>query len=129
MLKTKTGGCLIAVAGFLFALAAFAFAFAQSVSLSILNASVVTDRRTNQRVLSIELPKESARAFGELTRNNVGRKTELRLDGKVLSAPVIREPILGGKLQIAGDEPVIDFEEIAKRLRSGGLVEVVIVPQ
>jgi preprotein translocase subunit SecD len=123
----KTGGRITAIAGFLFALTTLVFA--QTVSLSIVDASAVTDSRTNQRVLSIELTKESARAFGELTRNNVGRKTELRLDGKVLSAPVIREPILGGKLQIAGDEPVMDFEEIAKRLRSGGLVEVVIIPQ
>jgi preprotein translocase subunit SecD len=123
----KAGGRLIAVAGFLFAL--LAFALGQSVTLQVVNASATFDARTNQPVISIELAKGSARDFWVLTRDNVGRKAELRVDGRVLSAPVIREPIAGGKLQIAGDGTFADFDEIAKHLRSGGLIEVVIVSQ
>ncbi|HRF08004.1 MAG TPA: hypothetical protein PL193_05070 [Xanthobacteraceae bacterium] len=123
----KTGGRFLAAAGFLFVLAASVLA--QSASLKVVGAKVETDRRIGQPVLAIVIAKESSVVLAQLTRDNIGRKVELRVDGKVLSAPVIREPILGTELQISGNGTAADFDAIAKRLLSGGVVEVVVVPQ
>lgn len=123
----KTGGRLLAAAGFLFALVVQVLA--QSASLTVVAAKVETDKLTSQPVLAIRIAKESSVVLAQLTRDHIGRKVELRVDGKVLSAPVIREPILGTELQISGDGTAADFEAIAKRLLAGGVVEVVVVPQ
>lgn len=101
---------------------------AQSASLNVVSAKVETDRRLGQPVLAIVIAKESPVVLAQLTRDNIDRKVELRVDGKVLSAPVIREPILGTELQISGNGTAADFDAIAKRLLSGGVVEVVVVP-
>jgi len=123
----KTGGRFLAAAGFLFVLVASVLA--QSASLKVVGAKVETDRRIGQPVLAIVIAKESSVVLAQLTRDNIGRKVELRVDGKVLSAPVIREPILGTELQISGNGTAADFDAIAKRLLSGGVVEVVVIPQ
>lgn len=123
----KTGGRLLAAAGFLFVLALQVIA--QSASLKVVSANVEIDKRINQPVLAIVIAKESSVVLAQLTRDNIGRKVELRVDGTVLSAPVIREPILGTELQISGNGTEAEFRTIAKRLLSGGVVEVVVVPQ
>lgn len=125
-MKTGTGGRILAAAGFLFVLVVQVFA--QSASLTVVAAKVEADKLTSQPVLAIRIAKESSVVLARLTRGNIGRKVELRVDGKVLSAPVIREPILGTELQISGDGTAADFDAIAKRLLSGGVVEVVVVP-
>lgn len=124
----KSGGRAFAFAVFLSVLFAGA-AFAQNVSLSVVRASAETDTRTAQPVLSIEISEDSSRAMAQLTRDNVGRAVELRVDGEVLSKPVIREPITGTKLQISGNGTAADFQRLAKRLNAGGRIEAVIVPQ
>jgi preprotein translocase subunit SecD len=126
-MNMKTGGRFIAAAVFVFALAIHALA--QSASLSVVSASVETDKRSGQPVLAIEISKESSEKLAALTRDHVGRRMELRVDGKVLSAPVIREPILGTKFQISGNGTAADFDAIVKNLKSGDLIEVAIVPQ
>jgi preprotein translocase subunit SecD len=125
-MKTGTGGRILAAAGFLFVLVVQVFA--QSAALTVVAAKVERDKLTSQPVLAIRIAKESSVVLAALTRGNIGRKVELRVDGKVLSAPVIREPILGTELQISGDGTAADFDAIAKRLLSGGVVEVVVVP-
>ncbi len=40
--------------------------------------------------------------FAEFTANNVGRTVEVRIDGKVVMRPIIREPIKGGSVQVSG---------------------------
>ncbi|MGE0339127.1 MAG: hypothetical protein AB7O79_04535 [Xanthobacteraceae bacterium] len=128
----KAGGRFLAAAGFLFVLAASIIAQGaslQSAYLKVVSAKAETDRRIGQPVLAIVIAKESSVVLAQLTRDNIGRKVELRVDGKVLSAPVIREPILGTELQISGNGTAADFDAIAKRLLSGGVVEVVVVPE
>ena len=62
-----------------------------------------------------------ARAFGEVTQQNVGRPFAIVLDNKVISAPVIREPILGGSGQITGNFTVQSANDLAILLRAGAL--------
>ncbi|MCL2369076.1 MAG: protein translocase subunit SecD [Alphaproteobacteria bacterium] len=62
-----------------------------------------------------------ARRFARLTTENVGVRFAIVLDGMVLSAPVIREPIPGGRGQISGNFTVQSANDLAVLLRSGAL--------
>jgi protein-export membrane protein SecD len=62
-----------------------------------------------------------ARRFGRATQANVGRPFAIVLDKKVISAPVIREPILGGSGQISGNFTVAEANDLSVLLRSGAL--------
>jgi preprotein translocase subunit SecD len=62
---------------------------------------------------------ESARLFAEFTAKNVGRKMEVRIDGKTVMAPVIREPILGGSGQVTSDWTLRETQDTADRLSAG----------
>ncbi len=71
--------------------------------------------------ISLSLNADGTKIFGQLTQNNVGRQLAIVLDGEVLSAPNIREPILSGSAEISG---LFTFEEanlLALSLRSGSL--------
>lgn len=79
------------------------------------------DQRTNEPVVTFRFNASGARRFGKVTTDNVGRPFAIVLDGKVISAPVIREPILGGTGQISGNFTVADANNLAILLRSGAL--------
>jgi preprotein translocase subunit SecD len=96
--------------------------------LQIEKATPGLDERTREPVVSILLTARSGRMFAELTTKSVGRKTELRIDGKVVASPIIREPIKGGSLQISGNMTIADAKELADRLNSGAAnIEVEVV--
>jgi preprotein translocase subunit SecD len=79
------------------------------------------DSRTNEPVINFRFNQIGARKFANFTKDNVGRPFAIVLDGKVLSAPVIREPILGGSGQISGSFTVESSNRLAVQLRSGSL--------
>ncbi|MEO5373834.1 MAG: protein translocase subunit SecD [Alphaproteobacteria bacterium] len=62
-----------------------------------------------------------ARKFGKVTQDNVGKNLAIVLDGKVISAPVVREPILGGNGVISGSFTVQQASDLALLLRAGAL--------
>ena len=62
-----------------------------------------------------------ARRFAEITTQNVGRPFAIVLDGRILSAPVIREPITGGAGQISGRFSVAEAGVLSALLRAGAL--------
>ena len=62
-----------------------------------------------------------ARKFGQVTQENVGRPFAIVFDGKVISAPVIQTPILGGSGQITGNFTVESANNLAILLRAGAL--------
>ncbi|HUC66885.1 MAG TPA: protein translocase subunit SecD [Stellaceae bacterium] len=64
---------------------------------------------------------EGARRFGDATKNNVGRRFAIVLDNAVISAPVIREPILGGQGIITGSFTTESASDLALELRAGAL--------
>ena len=74
-----------------------------------------------QPVVSFRFDAVGARRFGDTTRRNVGRPFAIVLDGKVISAPVIREPILGGSGIISGNFTVQSARDLALLLRAGAL--------
>jgi preprotein translocase subunit SecD len=101
-----------------------AAAAAEPVLFDIAQAEVAYDQRSGEPVVSFRFTPDSARKFGELTQRNVGHVIELRVDGKVLSRPVIREPILQGVGQISSHFSVQDAQDLAARLASGTKLEI-----
>jgi SecD/SecF fusion protein len=79
------------------------------------------DPRTNQPIVSFRFDSIGTRQFAEITRDNVGHPFAIVLDGKVLSAPVINEPITGGSGQISGSFTVEDTVVLSALLRAGAL--------
>ncbi len=79
------------------------------------------DARTNEPVVSFRFNARGGKKFGDVTTKNVNRPFAIVLDDKVISAPVIREPILGGTGQISGNFSVQEAQELALLLRAGAL--------
>ena len=99
--------------------ASTAVAAAEPLSIEIARAQVGFDPRTNEPVISFRMSEASKRVFADFTTKNVGRKVEIRVDGRALMAPVIREPILGGMGQIAAGLKLDEAKALADRLSSG----------
>lgn len=75
----------------------------------------------NRPVVSLRFDSTGGRKFGKLTTENVGRRFAIVLDGEVISAPVIREPIPGGTGIISGRFTVQSANDLALLLRAGAL--------
>ncbi len=75
----------------------------------------------NEPVVSFRFDNAGARTFGRITQENVNKLFAIVLDDKVISAPNIREPILGGSGVISGSFTVESANELAVLLRSGAL--------
>jgi preprotein translocase subunit SecD len=85
------------------------------------DAQASFDQRTSEPVVNFKFNTTGARKFGTATQENVGRPFAIILDNEVISAPVIREPILGGSGQISGRFTVEDTTKLAILLRAGAL--------
>jgi protein-export membrane protein SecD len=81
----------------------------------------------NQPVVAFRFDSAGARRFADATRANVGKPFAIVLDGKVISAPVIREPIVGGSGIISGGFTVQETQDLALLLRAGALPAPLIV--
>ena len=79
------------------------------------------DQRSSEPIVSFRFNSSGARKFAEATQQNVGKPFAIVLDNKVISAPVIREPILGGSGQISGNFTVETANNLAILLRGGAL--------
>jgi preprotein translocase subunit SecD len=79
------------------------------------------DQRSSEPVVNFRFNSTGARKFAEATQQNVGKPFAIVLDNKVISAPVIREPILGGSGQISGHFTVQSANDLAILLRAGAL--------
>tara|TARA_R110000787_G_scaffold86057_9_gene183357 strand:- start:56816 stop:58432 length:1617 start_codon:yes stop_codon:yes gene_type:complete len=71
--------------------------------------------------VNIRFDAKGSRDFSEATTENVGRPFAIVLDDKVISAPVIREPILGGSARISGNFTVQSANDLSLVLRAGAL--------
>ncbi len=77
--------------------------------------------QNNEPVVSFKFDSVGGKKFGDATRENVGKPFAIVLDSKVISAPVIREPILGGSGIISGSFTVQSASDLALLLRAGAL--------
>ena len=88
---------------------------------SLVDAQASFDQRTNEPVVSFRFDSKGAQRFGQATQQNVGKLFAIILDDQVISAPQIREPILGGTGQISGNFSVQGANDLAVLLRAGAL--------
>ena len=77
--------------------------------------------QNNMPVVTTAFDASGTRRFAKLTTEHVGERFAIVLDGKVLSAPTIREPIPGGRGQISGGFTLQGAKDLAVLLRSGAL--------
>ncbi|MET0249812.1 MAG: protein translocase subunit SecD [Sphingobium sp.] len=85
------------------------------------DAQQTYDQQSNQPNVTIRFNGSGGRKFGQVTSQNVNRPFAIILDGRVLSAPNINEPILGGSATISGNFTVESANQLAIALRSGKL--------
>jgi len=88
---------------------------------NLTDAQPSLDQRTNEWTVSFRFDNQGAQRFGQATQQNVGRLFAIVLDNQVVSAPQIREPILGGQGQISGNFNVQSASDLAVLLRAGAL--------
>ncbi len=79
------------------------------------------DGRTGEWVVNFTFDATGTRRFADVTRANVGRPFAIVLDDRVVTAPVIREPITGGRGQISGSFNAQSANDLAVLLRAGAL--------
>ncbi|MGB1213989.1 MAG: protein translocase subunit SecD [Pikeienuella sp.] len=79
------------------------------------------DGQTGEAVVNFRFNGSGARKFARATSENVGTPFAVVLDGEVITAPVIREPILGGSGQISGSFTTETAQRLAVLLRAGAL--------
>jgi len=85
------------------------------------DAKLGFDSVTGEPVVTFAFDGVGARQFAEITKNNVGRPFAIMLDEKVLTAPVIQQPILGGSGQISGSFTSQSASDLSALLRAGAL--------
>lgn len=88
-----------------------------------------SSRGFGEPYVSLTLNSKGAQIFANVTATNVGKRLAIVLDGKVVSAPVIREAIPSGQAQISGNFTVEQANDLALILRSGALPAPVIVEE
>ena len=93
----------------------------------IMSGQALTDAKvqpgsiTEGMAVDFVLDARGAKAFGDATTQGVGKNLAIILDGYVQSAPVIREPITGGRGQITGRFDLPEAQDLANVLRNGAL--------
>jgi SecD/SecF fusion protein len=88
---------------------------------NLTSASAGQDSRRGEWVVNFALDRLGAKRFADVSTQHVGEPFAIVLDNKVISAPVIREPILGGQGQISGNFSVEGANDLAVLLRAGAL--------
>jgi len=88
---------------------------------NLVDAKPRMDTQNNETIVSFTLDRVGAKKFGKATTENVGKQLAIILDGKIISAPSIREPIIGGSGQISGNFTFQSATDLALLLRSGAL--------
>ena len=87
----------------------------------LVDAQQSFDQQTGEPDVTFRFNLRGGQKFGRVTTENVGRPFAIVLDGKVISAPVIRSPITGGTGQITGNFTIDEASSLAILLRAGAL--------
>ncbi len=88
---------------------------------NLIDAQPNFNNQSNQPTVSFTLDRLGAQKFGRATTDNVGKRLAIVLDGKIVSAPSINEPITSGSGMISGNFTFQDATDLALLLRSGAL--------
>jgi preprotein translocase subunit SecD len=126
--KAGVSGLFSWCAAVIVAIFTIAAAIAQPLLLDVQSTGVAYDPGTGEPIVMFRFTPASARLFADFTRNNIGRRMTISVDGRVYTEPTIREPITGGAGQLMGGFSVREAKTLATRLTAGGAkVEVALV--
>ena len=84
-------------------------------------AVVNFDQTSGAPSVSLEFDREGSDIFAELTRNNIGRRLAINLDGVPISAPIVQTEITNGQAVISGGFTIDEARTLAQRLNAGAL--------
>lgn len=79
------------------------------------------DQNTREPMVGLQFDDTGSKLFAEITKNNIGKTVAIYLDGAPISAPVVREEIIGGIAQISGNFTPTEAKQLVGRLNSGAL--------
>jgi preprotein translocase subunit SecD len=103
-------------------------AVAEPLVIEVSDVAPILDERTKQPMIVFKMSPTSTKLFAELTTNNLGRKMDLRIEGKTVMSAVIREPILAGSVQVSGGLTLRETKDLADSIAAAkSKVEVEIV--
>ena len=88
---------------------------------NLIDAQPNFNNQSNEPTVSFTLDRLGAQKFGRTTTDNVGKRLAIVLDGKIVSAPSINEPITSGSGMISGNFSFQEATDLALLLRSGAL--------
>ncbi len=88
---------------------------------NLIDAQPSIQNQRNEPTVSFTLDRLGAQKFGRATTDNVGKRLAIVLDGKVISAPNINEPITSGNGMISGNFTFQEATDLSLLLRSGAL--------
>ena len=88
---------------------------------NLIDAQPNINNQNNEPTVSFTLDRLGAQKFGRTTTDNVGKRLAIVLDGEIVSAPNINEPITGGSGMISGNFSFQEATDLALLLRSGAL--------
>tara|TARA_Y100000590_G_scaffold221704_2_gene250948 strand:+ start:2603 stop:4156 length:1554 start_codon:yes stop_codon:yes gene_type:complete len=88
---------------------------------NLVDAKPTMNSQTNETVVTFSLDRVGAKKFAKATSTGVGKRLAIILDGSIISAPSVREPIIGGSGQISGNFTFQSATDLALLLRSGAL--------
>ena len=84
-------------------------------------AQLIFAQGTNEPTVSLQFNAEGTKRFAQITKDNVGKVVAIYLDGQVISAPVVREPITDGTAVISGSFTPEEARALVSSLNSGAL--------
>ena len=85
---------------------------------NLIDAQPNINNQSNEPTVSFTLDRLGSQKFGRATTDNVKKRLAIVLDGKVISAPTINEPITSGKGMISGNFSFQEATDLAVLLRS-----------
>jgi len=88
---------------------------------SLQRASVSFDQVLGQPQVNLEFDREGTDLFAELTRENLGKRIAIYLDGVPISAPVVQSEIANGQAVISGGFALDEAKQLSQRLNAGAL--------
>ena len=88
---------------------------------NLMDAQPNFNNQSNEPTVSFSLDRLGAQKFGRTTTDNVGKRLAIVLDGSIISAPSINEPITSGSGMISGNFSFQEATDLALLLRSGAL--------
>lgn len=84
-------------------------------------ASVMLDPQTRKPVVSLKLNDEGTKKFADATKNNIGKRIAITMDGKEISSPMVNTAITDGNAIITGSTSVEEANNLSGLINSGAL--------